>query len=133
MIRFIGHTKEVFSVSFSSDNRQIISSGADKSIKLWNTIAECKFTSDTNNHTDWVSCLRYCPLKSPTSKTVQNYFTSVGWDGRLKIWNTNFQIRYSFKAHEGNINTVAISPNRNYVATGGFFHYLCFFFLIFQK
>lgn len=37
----------------------------------------------------------------------------------MKIWSTNFQIRYTFKAHEGNINSVSISPNGKYIATGG--------------
>jgi len=37
----------------------------------------------------------------------------------LKIWNQNLGIKYSFKAHEGNINACAISPNPKFVATGG--------------
>merc|ERR1719195_374760 len=41
---FQGHSKDVFSVASSGDNRQIVSAGRDKSIKLWNTLAECKFT-----------------------------------------------------------------------------------------
>jgi guanine nucleotide-binding protein subunit beta-2-like 1 protein len=48
--QFIGHKKEIFTVSFSPDNRQIISSGADNEIKLWNTLADCKYTSESNNH-----------------------------------------------------------------------------------
>ena len=48
--QFVGHKKEVFTVCFSPDNRQIISAGADNEIKLWNTLAECKYTSETNNH-----------------------------------------------------------------------------------
>lgn len=67
-----------------------------------------------------MSSLRYSPAFKTQSKVqFQPYFASVGWDGRLKIWNTNFQIRYTFKAHEGNINSVSISPNGKYIATGG--------------
>jgi guanine nucleotide-binding protein subunit beta-2-like 1 protein len=68
--KFYGHTKEVFAVAFSSDNRQIISAGADKGIKLWNTLADNKFTSESNNHTDWVSCVRYSPLLKTVSKVT---------------------------------------------------------------
>lgn len=119
---FVGHNKEVNSVSFSPDNRQILSCGADKEIKLWNTLADCKFTSDSQNHTDWVSEVRYSPIVKNAPKnqaTFAPYFASVGWDGRLKVWSTNFQIRYTFKAHEGTINALSISPNGKYIATGG--------------
>eukprot|EP01016_Furgasonia_blochmanni_P009640 TRINITY_DN13_c0_g1_i8.p2 TRINITY_DN13_c0_g1~~TRINITY_DN13_c0_g1_i8.p2 ORF type:complete len:393 (-),score=193.11 TRINITY_DN13_c0_g1_i8:361-1476(-) len=110
---FVGHTAEALTCSFSLDNRQIISSGADRTIKLWNVNAECKYTSQQNNHTDWVSTLRY----SPSSKNA--FFATAGWDGRLKIWNTQFQIRNTFKAHDGNINSLCISPFSTYIATGG--------------
>ena len=42
--RFVGHTKDVLSVAFSADNRQIVSGSRDKSIKLWNTLGVCKYT-----------------------------------------------------------------------------------------
>jgi guanine nucleotide-binding protein subunit beta-2-like 1 protein len=117
--RFVGHTKEVFTVALSQDNRQIISAGADQGIKLWNTLGDCKFTTETHNHNDWVSCIRYAPLQKTQKVDYKPYFASVGWDGRLKIWNTTFQIRHSFKAHTGNINTLSISPNFKFIATGG--------------
>lgn len=110
---FVGHTKEVHSVTFSQDNRQIISAGADRGFKLWNTLADCKYTNETNNHSDWVSCVRYSPVaKNP-------YFATVGWDGRLKVWHSNFLIKYSFKAHQEHINSLSIAPMGNYIATGG--------------
>jgi guanine nucleotide-binding protein subunit beta-2-like 1 protein len=110
---FSGHTKEVHSVTFSSDQRQIISASGDRTFKLWNTLADCKYTNETNNHTDWVSCIKYSPIqKNP-------YFATAGWDGRLKIWQSNFLIKYSFKAHQDNINTIDIAPKGNYIATGG--------------
>lgn len=110
---FVGHTKEVHSVTFSLDNRQIISAGADKSFKLWNTLADCKHTNDTNNHTDWVSCVRYSPVaKNP-------YFATCGWDGRLKVWQSNFLIKYSVKAHQEHVNSLSIAPLGTYIATGG--------------
>jgi WD40 repeat protein len=36
--------QDVLSVAFSVDNRQIVSGSRDKTIKLWNTLAECKYT-----------------------------------------------------------------------------------------
>lgn len=38
----------------------------------------------------------------------------------MKIWNANsLSIEASFKAHEGNINSVTISPNGKFICTGG--------------
>ena len=52
---FTGHTSDVNSVAFSSDNRQIVSGSRDKTIRLWNTLAECKYTITEDAHSDWVS------------------------------------------------------------------------------
>ena len=43
--RFVGHTKDVLSVAFSSDNRQIVSGSRDKTIKLWNTLGHANILS----------------------------------------------------------------------------------------
>ena len=118
--RFEGHNGEVFSCAFSNDNRQILTVGSDNLIKLWNTKGECKYTNEFKNHKDWVSVVKYAPkIKTQTKATYQPYFATAGWDGRLKIWNTNIQIRYSFKAHDGQINDLSISPNGMLIATGG--------------
>merc|ERR1712139_183382 len=58
---FQGHTKDVFSVAFSVDNRQIVSGSRDKAIKLWNTLAQCKYTIQDEGHSHWVSCVRFSP------------------------------------------------------------------------
>merc|ERR1712065_111474 len=60
--QFVDHDKDVLSVAFSADNRQIVSGARDKSIKLWNTLGQCKYTiADSDAHTDWVSCVRFSP------------------------------------------------------------------------
>lgn len=41
------------SVSFSADNRQIVSASRDRTIKLWNTLGECKFNITEDAHTEW--------------------------------------------------------------------------------
>lgn len=118
--RFTGHTKEVLCCSFSSDNRQILSSGADKTIKLWNVKGVCRFTSSTNNHSDWVSNVRFLGRSTTKGNFANSFFASTGWDGRLKIWNNqSFEIKDSFKAHDGNINAITTSPKGTFIVTGG--------------
>lgn len=119
--RFVkdGHDKEVLSCAISSDGRYIISSGADRAIKLWNVRGECKHTIKDYNHQDWVSKVRYIPTSSKSTVAGQ-FFASVGWDGYLKIWNNqNCNIKDSFRAHDANINAVTVSPRGNYIVTGG--------------
>lgn len=76
---FQGHTSDVNSVAFSADNRQIVSGSRDRTVKLWNTLAQCKYTITENQHTDWVSCVRFSPsLNKPL-------IVSCGWDKLVKV------------------------------------------------
>ncbi len=77
--RFVGHTNDVLSVSFSADNRQIVSGSRDRSIKLWNTLGDCKFTITEKGHTEWVSCVRFSP--NPQNPVI----VSAGWDKIVKV------------------------------------------------
>jgi len=77
--RFVGHTNDVLSVSFSADNRQIVSGSRDRTIKLWNTLGDCKFTITEKGHTDWVSCVRFSP--NPQNPVI----VSSGWDKLVKV------------------------------------------------
>jgi WD40 repeat protein len=77
--RFVGHTGDVLSVSFSADNRQIVSGSRDRTIKLWNTLGDCKYTITDKGHTDWVSCVRFSP--NPSNPVI----VSAGWDKLVKV------------------------------------------------
>jgi len=76
--------QDVLSVAFSADNRQIVSGSRDKTIKLWNTLAECKFTIMEDGHSDWVSCVRFSP--NHTNPII----VSAGWDRAVKVWSYFF-------------------------------------------
>lgn len=76
---FVGHTNDVLSVSFSADNRQIVSGSRDRTIKLWNTLGDCKFTITDKGHTEWVSCVRFSP--NPQNPVI----VSAGWDKLVKV------------------------------------------------
>jgi guanine nucleotide-binding protein subunit beta-2-like 1 protein len=77
--RFVGHTNDVLSVSFSADNRQIVSGSRDRTIKLWNTLGDCKYTISEKGHTEWVSCVRFSP--NPQNPVI----VSSGWDKLVKV------------------------------------------------
>lgn len=85
---FVGHTNDVLSVSFSADNRQIVSGSRDRSIKLWNTLGDCKYTITDKGHTEWVSCVRFSP--NPQNPVI----VSAGWDKLVKVrFNSDFTTR----------------------------------------
>merc|ERR550537_1294734 len=103
---FVGHTSDVNSVAFSSDNRQIVSGSRDKTIRLWNTLAECKYTITDDAHSDWVSQVRF----SPSAK--QPLIVSCGWDKLVKVWNlNNCKLRYNLAGHSAPLYASTISPD----------------------
>jgi WD40 repeat protein len=69
--RFVGHEKDVLSVAFSADNRQIVSGARDKTIKLWNTLGECKYTIQVCSALLLHFCFSACAIL-----TVGTSFTS---------------------------------------------------------
>ncbi|CAL5410913.1 unnamed protein product [Camellia sinensis] len=113
--RFVGHSKDVLSVAFSFNNRQIVSASRDRLIKLWNTLGDCKYTiQDGDAHSDWVSGVRFSP------NNLQPTIVSSSWDRTVKIWNlTNCKIRASLAGHSGYVNTVAVSPDGSLCTSGG--------------
>lgn len=89
---FVGHTNDVLSVSFSADNRQIVSGSRDRTIKLWNTLGDCKFTITDKGHTEWVSCVRFSP--NPQNPVI----VSAGWDKLVKVrYNLDFAKTTGFR------------------------------------
>jgi len=82
-------------------------------LTLWNTKGEQKAQSTEKNHQDCVTRIRF----SPSAKN--EYYASVGWDGRLKIWTKFFKCIASFKASPDPLNALSISQNGVYLATGG--------------
>lgn len=112
--RFVGHTKDVLSVAFSADNRQIVSGSRDKTIKLWNTLGVCKYTIQEDNHSEWVSCVRFSP------NTQNPIIVSAGWDKLVKVWNlTNCKLKTNHYGHQGYLNCVTMSPDGSLCASGG--------------
>lgn len=78
-------------MAFSVDNRQIVSGSRDKTIKLWNTLAECKYTIQDDGHSDWVSCVRFSP------NHANPIIVSAGWDRTVKVCFISFLILYYFE------------------------------------
>jgi len=103
-----------FSVAFSADNRQIVSASRDRTLRLWNTLGECKFIIEENSHSLWASCVKFSP------NTQNPIVVSGGWDKLVKVWNlNNCKLVRDFSGHSGYINAVTVSPDGSLCASGG--------------
>lgn len=109
-----GHDKDCLTVAFSPDNRQIASGAMDKGLKIWNIHGVCKFTVEQNQHTDWVSCVRYHDdVKRPI-------VISASWDRTVKVWdNATMTLMHTFVGHKAQINTLDLAAGAPYAASGG--------------
>ncbi|KAF2595651.1 hypothetical protein F2Q68_00010162 [Brassica cretica] len=78
---FVGHMKDVLYVALFTDNRQIVFASCDGTIKLWNTLGECKYTisNQGEGHKQWVSCVRFSP------NTLVPTIVSASWDHTVKV------------------------------------------------
>ncbi len=111
---FVSHEKDCLSCSFSADNRLIASGGMDKNIKIWNTVAECKFTVEEDNHTDWVSAVRFSP------DTKDNILVTGSWDGTIKVWDsTTMTLQNTFVGHTNAVTSLAFAAKTCFLASGG--------------
>ncbi|ODQ68450.1 WD40 repeat-like protein [Nadsonia fulvescens var. elongata DSM 6958] len=112
--RFVGHTGDVLSVAFSADNRQIVSSGRDRAIKVWNTLGECKFDLVAKGHSDWVSAVKF----NPGAESTQ--VISAGWDKLVKVWDVESStLAADHIGHAGYVSDITISPDGSLCASGG--------------
>lgn len=104
--RFINHSRDVLTVAFSPDNRQIASGGRDKQLKIWNIMGECKYTVDNNSHTDWVTSVRFHQdTKSPI-------VVSASCDKTIKVWdNHTMTLKHTFVGHQAPIVSLDVSQN----------------------
>jgi len=105
-----GHSKAVYSASFSRDGKWIVSGSVDKTLKLWDaTTGQEKLTF--TGHSKPVTCADF----SPDGKRI----VSGGWEKTLKVWDTDTgQETLTLEGHTGAITDVSFSPNGKWIVSG---------------
>lgn len=108
-----GHTRPVFAVAFSPDDRLLISTGADRTLKVWNAAANA-LERTLAHHTDAVHCLAFRP------QHVGNYCASGGADQTVRVWQPAIgRMVRIVRHHDGEVFTLAWHPQGDRLFTAG--------------
>ncbi|XP_014222375.2 transcription initiation factor TFIID subunit 5-like [Trichogramma pretiosum] len=105
-----GHTGPVYSLSFSPDERILLSSSEDGTVRLWSL------------HT-WTSLVCYkghlFPVWSVKFSPHGYYFATGSSDRTARLWATDsHEPLRIFAGHHADVDVVQFHPNSNYLASG---------------
>ncbi len=113
-----GHSGATFGLDFSQDGSLIASGGFDATVRIWDVHSGTERLA-LRRHTDTVWSVCFSP--DPESKRL----VSAGFDEFALIWDTEprevpaVQQRVTCPGHDGNVNTLAFSPDGRWIASGG--------------
>ncbi|KAI5846463.1 WD40-repeat-containing domain protein [Morchella snyderi] len=108
--RLIGHSGPVYGVSFSPDNKYLLSCSEDKSARLWSLDT---FTGLVvyKGHDNPIWDIKFGPFG--------HYFATASHDHTARLWSCDhiYPLRI-FAGHLNDVDTVDFHPNSAYVFTG---------------
>ena len=105
-----GHTGGVRCVSFSQDDRSLLTASDDKTVKIW-SLPSKKFAASLNGHSNWVRSAHF----SPDSRLA----VSGGDDRTVRLWDVESHKGIGvYSDHVAGVNTVGFHPDGTCVAAG---------------
>lgn len=108
--RLVGHSGPVYGLSFSPDNKYLISASEDKTARLWSLDTYTALVS-YKGHNAPVWDVKFSPFG--------HYFATASHDQTARLWATDhiYPLRI-FAGHINDVDCVEFHPNSNYVFTG---------------
>lgn len=107
---FQAHAEAGRGLAFSPDGMFLVTSGADGTVKLWQT-ATGRLTR-TLQHPVGATAVAF----SPNSETL----ATAGYDGEIHLWRRSDGIKLrTLSGHRGTVWSVSVSPDGRTVASGG--------------
>ncbi len=114
-----GHIENITSLTFTPDNRTLITGSLDNVIRIWEveSAKEIKQIQPSLRNNGGIT--------SVTCSNNGDFIASGDNRGYITIWNTrNYSQTNIFKAHKSGINVVAFSPDDKKILSGGRDHKL---------
>lgn len=100
-----GHSREIFNLCFTEDEKFLISVGGDSTVSVWSTINK-SISTVYSGHENWV---RTCCV-SPCGK----YIIAGTFDNSVRFWDlysSDSEACGNFTAHDGTIVDICTSSN----------------------
>jgi WD40 repeat protein len=111
LIRMLeGHTSRVTAVVVTPEDRYVVSSSADHTLRVWDpATGETKTT--LKGHTSRVSAV----VVTPDGR----YVVSRSWDNTLRVWDlATGQTKTTLQGHTSRVWAVAVTPDGRHVVSG---------------
>ncbi|GAB5585488.1 Transcription initiation factor TFIID subunit 5 [Umbelopsis nana] len=108
--RLVGHSGPVYGLSFSHDNKYLLSCSEDKTARLWNTVTYTNLVVyKGHNYPVWD--VEFGPYGF--------YFATASHDRTARLWSCDHihPLRI-FAGHLSDVDTVKFHPNSKYLVTG---------------
>ncbi|WP_199923490.1 WD40 repeat domain-containing protein [Streptomyces sp. NRRL F-5123] len=106
-----GHTDWVTAVAVSPDGSWLVTTGDDRSVRIWDTATGAAVRTLTGHSG---------PVRAVGISPDGSWLATAGDDGTVRIWDTAADaVPRTLTGHSGPVRAVAISPDGSWLATAG--------------
>jgi serine/threonine protein kinase len=110
-----GHSKEVYALSWSPDNKRIASGGTDETVQIWDPASGRRVLTYYGHSHRIGKGLVQAVMWSPGG----SHIASGSWDKTVRVWHANTGNTIStYRSYYDLVEAVAWSPDGRYIASG---------------